>query len=102
MGIDDFATKEVMKQVLLGAPYIGGNSPSSYSPRQIFNNVSDETELVLLFVTLSWQIAPCCFFLTGIIFRWVLSFLVLCASYTPSFQLVHMQLLIFKKCKEVT
>ncbi|CAL9090342.1 unnamed protein product [Musa acuminata var. zebrina] len=38
MGIDDFATKEVMKQVLLGAPYIGGNSPSSYSPRQIFNN----------------------------------------------------------------
>lgn len=39
MGIDDLATKEVIKQVLLGAPYIGGKS-LSLSPQQLYNNVS--------------------------------------------------------------
>ncbi|WOK91944.1 pantothenate kinase 1-like [Canna indica] len=38
MGIDDLATKEVMKQVLLGAPYIGGKKSASLSPTNLYNN----------------------------------------------------------------
>lgn len=44
MGIDELATKEVIKQVLLGAPYVGEKSPS-LSPRKLSDNVSEKANL---------------------------------------------------------
>ncbi|KAG6473224.1 hypothetical protein ZIOFF_067137 [Zingiber officinale] len=41
MGIDELATKEVIKQVLLGAPYVGEKSPS-WSPRKLSDNKDDQ------------------------------------------------------------
>lgn len=38
MGIDDLAAQEVMKQVLLGAPYTGGKA--SLPLRQLYESVS--------------------------------------------------------------
>ncbi|XP_042443310.1 pantothenate kinase 1-like [Zingiber officinale] len=43
MGIDELATKEVIKQVLLGAPYVGEKSPS-WSPKKLSDNLRQKDD----------------------------------------------------------